>query len=71
MGSVAGIQTRVQSGGWMADEAIERAYGTNLLPGPTNVKLPIESGNNGDLQEGSRPGQRPGRKEDGIGKIED
>lgn len=42
VGSVAGVQTRVQSGGSMADETMERVYGRNLLPGSANVKWPVE-----------------------------
>ena len=38
MGFVAEVQTRVQSGGSMADEVIGLIYGRNLLPGSANVK---------------------------------
>jgi hypothetical protein len=41
VGSEAGVQSRVQRGGSMAHEAIERAYGRNVLSGPANVKWPI------------------------------
>ena len=65
MGSAAGIQTRVQSGGSMADEAIERAYGRNLLLGSANVKWPMEfdfrcRGSGGFLPAEKKPGQEPG-----------
>jgi hypothetical protein len=46
VGSEAEVQRRVQSGGSMADEAIERIYSRNVLLGSANVKRPIESGNN-------------------------
>lgn len=44
VGSVAGIQTRVQSGESMADEAIEHMSGNNIPIDLPNIKSPIVQG---------------------------
>jgi hypothetical protein len=51
VGSVAGVQTSVQSGGSMADETIVRVCRRNLPPGSANVKSRIKSVNFGVFQE--------------------
>ena len=42
VGSEAGVQTRVQSAGSMADEATEHVYVGNMPSRPANVKWQIE-----------------------------
>ena len=54
----------------MADETIVRVCGTNVLPGSTNVKLPIESGNNRDFAGKKQTRLKPGQIENRRRKIE-